>query len=367
MLKIDCRYFQGDRPCKFHKETGVKCPDCNHYSPIEYKILIIKLDAIGDVLRTTAILPALKEQYPDSHITWCTKKNAKDIFTKNHFVDDVIFIEEDAFYRMSIEEYDYVINLDTSKLSSAIASLSISSKKVGFILNSKGYVEPTSKAAQTWLLMSAFDDVKFANEKSYQQLMYEILELKSKISPPILILNDDNKALYSKFDLNNQKLTIGFNTGVGTKWPNKGWSTEKWDGLFNSLKNHDLNLLLLGGPEEKEKNKFFISKYDFLIDTGCDNSILDFVSIVNLCDILITADTFALHIATALEKFIIVLFGPTSATEIELYGKGVKLLGTKRCKCFYQRKCSEEYSCMDSIEHEIVYTEIMCLKELLGK
>jgi len=62
VLKIDCAYFKGDRPCKFYKEDGVKCDECNHYKPIKNKILIIKLDAIGDVLRTTSILTPFKEK-----------------------------------------------------------------------------------------------------------------------------------------------------------------------------------------------------------------------------------------------------------------------------------------------------------------
>ena len=52
-----------------------------------FRILIIKLDAVGDVLRTTSLLHALKKQYPASHISWLTKENAKNIFKNNKFVD----------------------------------------------------------------------------------------------------------------------------------------------------------------------------------------------------------------------------------------------------------------------------------------
>ncbi len=95
MLKIDCAYFKGERPCKFHKEDGVKCDECNHYKPIKNKILIIKLDAIGDVLRTTSILPPLRKKYPDAFITWCTKSNATQLFSNNDFVDEIITTEEE--------------------------------------------------------------------------------------------------------------------------------------------------------------------------------------------------------------------------------------------------------------------------------
>jgi len=176
MLKTDCLFFPGDKPCSYHKEKDVKCDDCSFYEPIEFKILIIKLDAIGDVLRTTSILPPLKNKYPKSHITWCTRKDSGDIFVDNFFVNELLFVEDDAYFRINTEKYDLVINLDTSKFSSAIASSAYGKHKVGFLLNEKGYVEPTSESAKQWLLMSAFDDVKKENERSYQEIMYDILD-----------------------------------------------------------------------------------------------------------------------------------------------------------------------------------------------
>ena len=191
ILKKDCCYFHGDKPCIYHKETGIKCDACKHYQPISSKILIIKLDAIGDVLRTTSILPPLKKKYPEAYITWCTRRNSKDLFVNNNLVDELIIIEEDAFFRINAEEYEIVINLDTPKISSSIAASANGKNKIGFVLNKKGYVEATSKAADKWLEMSAFDDLKKENRQTYQEIMYEILELdRTNIVQPILRLSD---------------------------------------------------------------------------------------------------------------------------------------------------------------------------------
>ena len=360
MLKTDCSFFPGDRPCKYHKEYSIKCDTCEYYLPIKFKVLIIKLDAVGDVLRTTSILKPLKQKYPDAHITWCTRKNAKELFLNNQLVNSVIFINDDAEYRLSEEYFNLVINLDTSKISSAIAALANGEEKIGFILDKKGSVTATSDAAMEWLEMSAFDDVKIKNKKTYQQLMYNIIRLDSPVRRPTLNIRETDSALIkSRFKINSDKITIGLNTGVGNKWPNKGWPLERWEELFLKLGNENLNLLLLGGPEEREKNTYLSQKYNFLVDTGCDNSILEFSAIVNKCDILVTADTFALHIGTALEKYIIAIFGPTSASEIELYGRGKKLIGDKKCECYYQRACKEDQSCMSTVDADKVYQEII--------
>jgi ADP-heptose:LPS heptosyltransferase len=362
ILKTDCRFFKGDRPCDPHKETGVKCDVCTYYQPINFKILIIKLDAVGDVLRTTSILNPLKKKYPNSYIEWCTRRNSIELFKYNPLVDEVIAFEDDAPFRINSEKYDIVINLDTSKLSSAIAARALGTERFGFVLNEKSFIEAASTNADQWLEMSAFDDVKKANTKSYQQIIYEILGLDFPVEIPIIHLPDkerekiEAKDFVKKIFLN--KPIIGLNIGVGTKWPSKGWPLKKWKELIRKLGNNRYNLLLLGGPEEVESSNHLMAEFNFIINTGCDNSLLEFAAIVNMCDLIITADTLALHIATALEKKIIALFGPTSIYEIELYGRGIKLSSPDGCKCYYRKYCSEDVSCMERITSEMVIEAI---------
>ena len=365
MLKIDCAYFKGDRPCSYNKNEGRECDNCNEYLPISFKILIIKLDAIGDVLRTTSILKPLKKMYPHSYIQWCTRKNANDLFKNNSLVDEVITIEDDALFRIKAERYDIVINLDTSKLSSAIAAISEAKEKIGFVLNKMGYVEPTSAASNVWLEMSAFDQFKKANKKSNQQLMYEILNLDLPVEKPVIVLSKSEKEKISKKSflkkINSNKSIIGLNVGIGTKWPSKGWPLQRWVELISRLESSEFNLLLLGGPEEVETFNKLEKKFGYVINTGFENSLLEFAAIVDLCDLVITADTLALHIATALGKKIIALFGSTSVNEIELYDNGVKLSSPDGCKCYYRKYCSEEISCMEKISADMVINAINTL------
>jgi heptosyltransferase-2 len=362
ILKTDCRFFKGDRPCDPHKEKGIKCDDCNYYQPIKSKILIIKLDAVGDVLRTTSILKPLKKKYPESYIEWFTRLNSLELFKNNSLVDEVITIEEDALFRINAEEYDIVINLDTSKVSSAIAASANAKEKIGFVLNKKGYIEATSVSAQQWLEMSAFDDVKKLNQKSYQLLMYEILGLDLPVEPPVIHISENEKLKATTKEIvkniNSNKPVIGLNVGVGVKWPSKGWPLKRWQELIEKLGSDKYNLLLLGGPEEVETIKQLKKDFNFVVDTGCNNSLLEFAEIVDLCDLIITADTLALHFATALQKKIVTLFGPTSANEIELYGKGIKLSSPDGCKCYYRKYCSENVSCMEKINSEMVIDAI---------
>src|SRR5437867_1423625 len=124
ILKQDCKKFPGDRPCAPHKQHGVKCDDCEYYERVAHRILIIKLDAVGDVLRTTAILPGLKEKYPASEITWLTLMSSRELFYRNPYVDRVLFADQtETQTYLAVEQFELAINLDTSPRSAALASL----------------------------------------------------------------------------------------------------------------------------------------------------------------------------------------------------------------------------------------------------
>jgi len=366
MLKRDCKHFPGDRPCSYHKLEGVKCDNCQYYEPVKFKILIIKLDAVGDVLRTTCILPGLKEKFPEAHITWITRKNAREIFYNNPYVDRVLEIEnQETNYFLQVEKFDLALNLDSSTISSAICSSVISKEKLGFGLDEKGKVFPINPEAEEWFLMGAFDDLKKKNTQTYQSIILNIAKLKTENYPIILYLNEKEKKFAEKFLTNHKidrtKKIIGLNTGAGPRWKFKSWTLEGFEKLiYLLLKNTDYYIFLYGGPFEKERNEY-LSKIDNkrVVDTGTNNSLREFFALMDLCDLLVTGDTLAMHTATALGKKIIALFGPTSANEIETYGLITKIQSDLDCLVCYKMDCDFDPNCMNSIKAETIYNKIL--------
>ena len=78
-LKTDCRHVHWDRPCTPHKLRGRECVTCDEYEPVRARVLIIKLAATGDVLRTTAFLPAIHATWPGARVTWLTRPDRKSV------------------------------------------------------------------------------------------------------------------------------------------------------------------------------------------------------------------------------------------------------------------------------------------------
>jgi len=117
----------------------------------------------------------------------------------------------------------------------------------------------------------------------------------------------------------------------------------------------DVQFLLLGGPAEQDRNDRLKKASSVpLLDPGCDNTVPHFAALLSHCDIAVTGDTLAMHLALALKKRTVVLFGPTSAAEIELYGLGEKVVPDMTCLSCYKTACDFVPNCMDLITTEMV-------------
>ena len=370
-IAFDCRFFVGDRPCTWHKATGVLCT-CEHYQKVEERVLIIKLDAIGDVLRTTALLPALAEAHPRASITWITRREARPLLERNPYITEIIEYGEDATLRLRVVAFDRVINLDAGKTSAALAAAANAKRKDGFVLDPNGYVQATNAAARTWLEMGVFDDLKRKGTKTYQDRMAEIIGLSGRPHRYVLQLTDEERARgrvhLQKLGVDCSRPVFGLNTGAGRRWELKQWREEGYLELIERIaKKHSVQFVLLGGPEERERHMRLVSGSKVpLIDAGCDNPVRHFASLVGACHLVITGDTLAMHLALALKRRTIVLFGPTNSTEIELYGLGEKVIPSMECLSCYKPKCDFVPNCMDLITTDMVeaaverqWTEIM--------
>jgi heptosyltransferase-2 len=358
-VAFDCRYFLGDRPCVWHKQSGVLC-SCDHYEKVEERLLLIKLDALGDVLRTTALLPPLRATHPRAAITWITRREALPLLEGNPYIAEVLEHGSDALAHLLVRRFDRVINLDASTVSASLATAARSPRKDGFALAPEGYVEATNPAARQWLEAGVFDDVKRAGTVTYQDRMAAILGLEGLAHCYVLHLRPEETARAREHLISvgfqPARLAIGINTGAGGRWPLKQWREEGYVELIRRLHGeYDVQFVLLGGPEEAERNERIKTACGAaLVDPGCQNPIRHFAALIQHCDVLVTGDTLAMHVALALSRRTVILFGPTSAPEIETYGLGEKVLPDMACLSCYKTSCDFVPNCMDLISVNMV-------------
>jgi heptosyltransferase-2 len=360
MIRSDCVYFQGDKPCKFER----LCEACPHYEAFPKRILVIKGRAQGDVLRTTALLPGLKRKFPESHISWLVDEESKDLLVNNPYVDRIICFRWEDILPFLVEKFDVLISLDKESPSISLASGIISSRKFGFGMNEYGNLIIFNKASEYAYRLGLDDELKFyQNRKTYQEIIYEIAEIKYKNDEYVFRLKEEEKKkakeFFKKNKISKNRLAVGLNTGSGTKFETKQWPKERYLKLIDHLNTQlQANVFLLGGLREKKFNLSLEKKSKHRVyNTGNDNSLREFAGFISMMDLVVSSDTLGMHLAIGLGKKVIALFGPTCPQEIELYSRGTKLFAGVSCSPCYKQSCVD-MQCMEKITTEQVIKEI---------
>lgn len=366
-----CKKFKGDRPCKYYwvdREHDCFDPDSPYYEEYSHRILLIKLDALGDVVRSTALAEGIKKKYPNSELIWVTMKDAKFFVESNQFVDKVVEYNDENCRILQCQKFDIIINLDKDPKATSMMMLFDSNDKRGYGLHSEGYCFPLNDGAKYHYNMCLDNwGAKTNNKKSYQELIFSIADLDYDMEKPFFKLDSEKYQKFkSSFGLSfNNKILL--NTGCGPVYPHKKWTYDGFNSLIKLLLKDSKNTILLcGSKSELERNKKLCeeNKSDSLINVTDNYSIEEFSYLINFSDVIVTGDTAALHIAISLGKKIVSFFGPTPHQEVNLFGLGKKLVREELdcLNCYDQFPCPFDGKCMSLISAEDVYKSI---KELL--
>jgi heptosyltransferase-2 len=153
---------------------------------------------------------------------------------------------------------------------------------------------------------------------------------------------------------------VGINTGGGGRWQFKRWTAEGFVRLARELDRRlGARIVLLGGPAEADFNRSLLDALDGIaVDAGSANPLRHFAALIACCDVLVTGDSLALHLALAAKTRVVALFGPTSAAEIDLYDLGEKLFSDLDCLCCYRQQCDRKPNCMDRLSVDGVYRAV---------
>ena len=348
--KFDCLHFRGSIPCKPNKTDGSICTNCQHYSPIQKRILIIKLGALGDVIRTTPLIEKLRLSHKNAHITWLTL--SPSILPKQG-IDELLSLNEVSLFNLQHTAFDIVINLDKDKEACLLTSLVSAEEKYGFTWQD-GHIAACTPAAERKLLTGYFDSLSKENTKSYLEEIFEICHFKFNKEEYLIHLNDKMASFWKeKFvKLSDGKIIIGLNTGCGPRWNTRLWSDEKWIETARSLQEKGYFPVFLGGELEHDKNER-LSIASNVYYPG-HFSLEEFIAITNCCDAIVTQVTMMMHIATALKKKMVLMNTIFNPFEFELYGRGSLVGPPSPCQCYFGNSCQFDAPCMLSIESNVV-------------
>ncbi len=326
------------------------------------RILIIKLAAMGDVLRTTPLLSALKEKYPVSHITWVVDRPSYDLLKRNKEIDRLMAFSPEIRMQLEVESFDLLLGLDKDPRAAALSTLVTAREKKGFGLSTLGNIYPLNPESQYAFELGINDELKFKiNKKTYQEIIFEAVGFQYRGEPYHIDVEpqEDEYAagVLKQAGVRDGSLLVGICPGAGPLFANKGWTVEGYAALIDSLNQIDgVQVILLGGQAEIDKNAKIKSQvYSQLLDAQNHHSVLQFSAIIHRCDFIICGDTLPMHLAVGHGKHVLVIMGSTCPQEIDLYGRGEIIMSPIDCAPCYKKTCDIIDHCMVQIPAERVF------------
>lgn len=309
------------------------------------KILIVKLGysetldpevgripSLGDIVRTTPILWALKEKYPDSDITWLVDKESEPLLHDNHLIDRVLVWDDFVGFQLMREKFDVLINLEKIAGICALSDMIDAWVKYGFRFDSiRGVYHAYERGLNFLEYIKARQDSNKMID-CWQKILIEMMGVKWSNQDYVI---DYKPKIGKMYD-------IGLNYQVGSKWPTKAMNRERWDDLKRRL----------------NEEGYSVSWQQGLSD------LREYMDWIGSQKIIITNDSLGLHLALGLKKNVVALFGATSETEVYMYNRALKVSSPVVCSLMpcYASQCKNDKFCMDNIDLDDV---VKCVKHFL--
>lgn len=278
-----------------------------------------KVTSLGDVLRTTPLLPALKERYPEAQITWLVDETAAPLLVGNHLIDRVLIVDSFVPFQLMRERYDIVINLEKHPGVCALADMVDGWARYGFRFDVMTGLYQAYEKGQGFLEYIRDKSSPDPHRRPWQQNLIEMLGLEWKQQPYML----------GYLPVNTPSFDVGLNHMIGSKWPTKKMSELKWQALADALTAKGLKVSWQQGLDNLHQYSDWISS----------------------CRVVLSQDSLGLHLALALKRRVVGLFGPTDPTEVYLYGLG-EIIRSESCMSMPcgQSQCGREQHCVEEID-----------------
>ncbi len=365
--KFDCRHFVGEKPCRF---SHAGCEDCAAYDPMGVRILIIKLAAMGDVIRTTPLVAALRERHEHCHVTWACGAATAPLLRGAKGIDKVIVLNGDSFNYLAAQSFNELYCLDKEMLAISLSSQTNAELKKGFTMTPQGAIGIHDDDAAYALRLGVDDPLKFIeNQNSYQEIIFEACGLSFSGETIVLGINNEDRTQGQRhLESCGKGPWIGINTGAGDVFATKRLSEEKTAALAKKIADEiGMTPVLLGGKTERQRNDRILKLAgNTLLDAGTDHPIRDFVGIISALSALVCVDTLAMHLAVAQAVPVAAIFGPTCHQEVHLYGIGEKIISAPWCSPCYKGSC-DHHTCMNEISVDEIIERLRSVLNKRGK
>ena len=264
------------------------------------KILIIRFSSIGDVVLTTPLVRALKEQVPGCTLHYVIRKAFLPVISANPYIDRIFTIEEkigEVLPALRREHYDHIVDLHKNFRSFGI--------RLALMRRSSSFPKLNFRK---WLLV---------NLKLDRLPALHVVDRYFEALRPFGVTNDGKGLDYfipGEEQVDPDTLPDTFRNGytafvIGAKHATKALPEEKIIAVCRMLESP---VILIGGKEDEERGRrISAASGDHVLNACGAYSINQSADLIRQSRSVITHDTGMMHIASAFRKKIVSIWGNT--------------------------------------------------------
>ncbi len=287
------------------------------------------LSALGDAVHVLPVANALKRHWPDTRITWIIQPVPHRLVATHHAIDEFIIFHRRrgtasvASYRALLEavrgrRFDMLLNLQVYMKAGLITALLDSPMKLGF----------DRRRARDFNWLFTTHRIGARPTGHVQDQYFEFIEHLGISPEPIewgLRVGDSERQAQQNFFAGRGRTCA---VVVGTSKPQKNWLPERYARVIEHLVKRGLQPILVGGPSALERHLAdaikAATKAEVVDALGDD--VRGLLWILDGVDLVISPDTGPLHIARAIEKPVVGLYGYTNPKRYGPYRKFTELV-----------------------------------------
>ena len=333
------------------------------------KILVIRFSSLGDIILTTPVVESLRGSYPDSKIDFLTKKQFSDLVLYNPNISRVINFDSsknsvfDVAGLIKSFNYDLIVDLHNNLRSFIIRMINFGTKNVVY---QKQHLK--RKLLTKEVFRSKIKPIKSTinlYDTALKKLQKKLLAVKPKIYLP-----QNENYIYRKFDF--KKADYNIVIAPGAAHYTKQYPVNYYKKLVKLI-NNDFNVtfILVGDKKDRTLSSKIKEHSQAQIHDLCGStSILQLAVIIKQADLFISGDSGPMHMAAALNRPQIAIFGSTHPilgfSPVNDKAKIVQTdLSCRPCSIHGLEKCPQKHlNCMNMIKPKEIFNIV---KNILKK
>ncbi len=347
--------------------------------PSPRHILLVRLSARGDVVFASPLVRALRRTYPEARLTWIAESHTVDLIRHHPELDEVLVWDRGGWKKLlrkgrilalareiavfvrtlRARRFDVALDLQGLIRSGLVAYLSGAPVRIG--LGSK----EGSGILMTHVLPRDRGDLRLIS--SEYRFLAEELGLDVGDFALEVPLGEDDRG-WAERRIRELGLDQGFLAAVPfTTRPQKHWFEDRWAELLDRA-SQDLGLrpLVLGGPGDvRAMERIRLHCRTVPLDLVGKTSLAQAAAVIERASLVVGVDTGLTHVAVALRRPTVTLFGSNIPYTDPLVPQARVLVHWLPCSpCKGNPTCGGEFTCMRRITVDEV---VLAAREVLER